>query len=53
MKKKDENELKIPAFPHLGMPINPLGPLITDPFGSYTGVSTDGLEIPVQDADDL
>ena len=25
----------------------------TDPFGSYTGISIDGKEPPVQDADDL
>lgn len=25
----------------------------TDPFGSYTGVPTDGSSQPVQDADDL
>ncbi len=28
-------------------------PVITDPFGSYTGVPLDTMEIPVQDADDL
>jgi len=27
--------------------------IITDPFGSYTGVPTDGSSRPVQDADDL
>ncbi len=25
----------------------------SDPFGSYTGVPLDRLEVPVQDADDL
>lgn len=29
------------------------GPIITDPFGSYTGLVKDGDEKPVQDADDL
>ena len=51
--KKDKEELKIPAFPPLGMPINPLGPVITDPMGSYTGVPVDMMETPEQDADDL
>ena len=27
--------------------------IITDPFGSYTGLVTDQEEKPVQDADDL
>ena len=27
--------------------------IVTDPFGSYTGVTEDPLERPVQDADDL
>lgn len=27
--------------------------IVTDPFGSYTGVTEDPLEPPVQDADDL
>ena len=46
MKKKDKDEWDVPAFP-------PLGPVITDPFGSYTGRPTDVMETPVQDADDL
>lgn len=25
----------------------------TDPFGSYTGITEDPFELPVQDADDL
>lgn len=29
------------------------GPIITDPFGSYTGLVPEGDEKPVQDADDL
>lgn len=28
-------------------------PIITDPFGSYTGLVKDPAEKPVQDADDL
>ena len=27
--------------------------ILTDPFGSYTGITVDPFEIPVQDADDL
>ena len=27
--------------------------IVTDPFGSYTGLVRDGDEKPVQDADDL
>ncbi len=30
-----------------------LGPLAFDPLGSYTGVTDEVLEEPVQDADDL
>ena len=30
------------------------GRIVTDPFGSYTGISTDDcMELPVQDVDDL
>lgn len=29
------------------------GPIVTDPFGSYTGHALDPEEIPVQDVDDL
>ena len=29
------------------------GPIITDPFGSYTGLVKDDDDKPVQDADDL
>ena len=29
------------------------GPIITDPFGSYTGLVADPDDKPVQDADDL
>lgn len=29
------------------------GPIVTDPFGSYTGYALDPEEIPVQDVDDL
>ncbi len=29
------------------------GPIITDPFGSYTGLVPEGEDKPIQDADDL
>ena len=32
---------------------DPLGRICIDPLGSYTGVPTDPMEKPVQDADDL
>ena len=52
MEKKKE-EQKMPMLPLLDMPLRPLGPVVTDPFGSYTGRPADITEIPVQDADDL
>ena len=51
--KKDKDGLKLPLLPPLGMPINPLGTNIADPFGSYTGIPNDATDMPVQDADDL
>ena len=27
--------------------------IVVDPFGSYTGITNDPFEVPVQDADDL
>ena len=33
--------------------VNGIGLILTDPLGSYTGVSDDPFEKPVQDADDL
>ncbi len=41
------------------MPMNPdgitciPGTIITDPFGSYTGLVPEGEDKPIQDADDL
>ena len=29
------------------------GPIVTDPYGSYTGRSENRYEVPVQDVDDL
>ena len=55
MKKELEKPdyLNMPLIPPLGMPIAPLGRIITDPLGGYTGRPIDPDEIPVQDADDL
>jgi hypothetical protein len=44
--KKGENTV-IPPLPQVNT-----FPIITDPFGSYSGLSLD-MEEPVQDADDL
>lgn len=30
-----------------------VGPIVTDPQGSYTGIGENAWEIPVQDVDDL
>lgn len=50
-KKKTEQKIVIPG--HYGME-NQIAPLIlADPFGSYTGVTEEPDEKPVQDADDL
>lgn len=53
MKEKDEE------FVYPPLPLNLIGltpvppPIFTDPFGSYTGLTKDPDEKPVQDADDL
>ena len=52
-KKNDKESFAVPSYPPLGTPLNPLGLVITDPFGSYTGRTEDPYEKPVQDADDL
>ncbi len=45
---------KIPVlFPSEILGAVTIGQMTADPFGSYTGVSQDPLEKPVQDADDL
>lgn len=40
-----------------GLKMNPIvsdsAPIVTDPNGSYTGITKDPCEKPVQDADDL
>ena len=53
MKKKKDIPMiaPIPVWPH-GFPAG-IGPIPTDPQGSYTGVPEQPDEEPVQDADDL
>ena len=48
MKKKSERKTVISPLPQLNT-----FPIITDPFGSYTGLVMDPEDKPVQDADDL
>lgn len=50
MKKRKE----IPEFFPAGSFMKPYQEgIVVDPFGSYTGVTVDPEETPVQDADDL
>lgn len=48
-----KNAKKKLLLPQVGNPLDSVGPVITDPLGSYTGVPADVLDKPVQDADDL
>ena len=48
MKEKREQKTVIPPLPQINT-----FPIITDPFGSYTGLVLEPGEKPVQDADDL
>lgn len=48
MRKKNERKWAVPPPP----PTN-IAPIVTDPFGSYTGLVYDLDDKPVQDADDL
>lgn len=51
MKKEKKN---IPVFPlNRDWPLDTVIPIETDPLGSYTGVTVDVTDKPVQDADDL
>ncbi len=52
MRKEKKDKDPIPVFP-IGMPIDPVVPVIADPMGSYTGRPVDVTDTPVQDADDL
>ena len=48
MEKKKENMTVIPPLPQVNT-----FPIVTDPFGSYTGLVHEPDEKSVQDADDL
>ncbi len=48
MEKKKENITIIPPLPQVNT-----FPIVTDPFGSYTGLVLEPDEKPIQDADDL
>lgn len=48
MEKKKENITIIPPLPQVNT-----FPIVTDPFGSYTGLVLEQDEKPIQDADDL
>lgn len=48
MKKKKEDITVIPPLPQVNT-----FPIVSDPFGSYTGLVSNTDEKPVQDADDL
>lgn len=48
MEKKKGDLTVIPPLPQVNT-----FPIVTDPFGSYTGLVKDLNEAPVQDADDL
>lgn len=50
MKKKDDIPERYPAGSLLRVEQEVI---ISDPLGSYTGVTQDSLEKPIQDADDL
>ena len=53
MMKLTEKHVRFPAIPGFYTDIEKIPePIITDPNGSYTGLTKDG-EKPVQDADDL
>lgn len=47
---KEKQPRKLMVLP----PPNNIGyPIVTDPLGMYTGLTSDPEEVPVQDADDL
>ena len=50
MHKKDYIPVNFPAAPFGKFPTPEI---LTDPYGSYTGVPKEFQETPVQDADDL
>ena len=51
MKKNVKQKFVFPGAYGTENQIRPL--ILTDPFGSYTGITEEPMEKPVQDADDL
>jgi hypothetical protein len=51
--KQGSQRSHIPYLPLTSDKSDPLGMILTDTFGSYTGRPENALEEPVQDADDL
>lgn len=51
--KHEKTDRNIPYIPLTRDKFDPLGMIMTDPMGSYTGRASDPNEKPVQDADDL
>lgn len=49
----EKTDRNIPYIPLTRDKFDPLGMIMTDPMGSYTGRTIDPNEKPVQDADDL
>lgn len=52
-KLEKDNDKTMPTISRLPMSVLPMGGIISDPMGSYTGIPLDREEKPVQDADDL
>lgn len=51
---KKEKKENIPVFQlNRDWPLDTVIPIEIDPLGSYTGVTADKTDTPVQDADDL
>ena len=50
---KNDKKNNIPYIPMTRDKSDPLGMILTDPFGSYTGRPLDISDEPMQDADDL
>jgi hypothetical protein len=48
MKKGKEQKIHLPLVPQMDSVSKYI-----DPFGSYTGVAAERMEVPVQDVDDL
>lgn len=51
--KQENQKSHIPYLPLTNDKSDPLGMILSDTFGSYTGRPENPLEEPVQDADDL